>query len=191
MDKVGPLFTASMAEYLMVEPNNQQPQPGIDFCLTPRVERFVDKVWYTNIHDLKAQVAVTDLNGIINFTIHAELTNREKETLITGGNITLNYIFDKNQTTIKAQRSTANTNADGLVLPLVSQTGEKVVSTSQNKIEIHKKEGVVVLEANAPLTIETSHEARVFNQVPGMEVLPVILVFPEAIKDVVCTVKVI
>lgn len=175
----------------MVEPNNQQPQPGIDFCLTPRVERFVDKVWYTNIHDLKAQVAVTDLNGIINFTIHAELTNREKETLITGGNITLNYNFDKNQTTIKAQRSTANTNADRLVLPLVSQTGEKVVSTSQNKIEIHKKEGVVVLEANAPLTIETSHEARVFNQVPGMEVLPVILVFSEAIKDVVCTVKVI
>ncbi|RXP59372.1 hypothetical protein EC396_05585 [Lutibacter sp. HS1-25] len=41
---VGPLFTASMAEYLLVEPYNQQPQPGEDFCLTPRVVRFVDDV---------------------------------------------------------------------------------------------------------------------------------------------------
>ena len=34
-DKVGTLFAASMAKYMLVEANNQQPNPGEDFALTP------------------------------------------------------------------------------------------------------------------------------------------------------------
>lgn len=189
--KVGPLFTASMAEYMLVEPYNQQPQPGEDFCLTPRVERFVDDVWYTNIHDLKAKVINTDENGIINFEVLAALTNREKETLDSSGNFKLNYLFDEEKTTIKALRTITEENSDTLVLPIISPTGEKVVKISENKIEIHKKEGVVVLEANVPLAIKPSEKERIFNQVPGMEVLPIMVTFPKGVKEVVCTINVV
>ena len=190
-DKVGPLFTASMAEYLMVEPYNQQPQPSEDFCLTPRVERFVEDVWYTNIHDLKAKVTVEDVNNTISFTVNTVLTNREKETLKSSGNFKLNYLFTNKKATIKAIRDDAGVKGDALVLPLVSQTGEKLVKISKNKIEIHKQEGIVVVEANAPIEIKESKKERVFNQVPGMEVLPIIIVFPHGNKEVVSTIEVI
>jgi hypothetical protein len=190
-NKVGPLFTASMAEYLMVEPNNQQPQPGVDFCLTPRVERFVEGIWYTNIHDLKAQVNFKDENGMIDFFIDAALTNREKETLKSGGDFKLNYQFDKDKAIIKAEREGIEANGDILVLPVISPTGENVVQVSENKIEIHKPNGVVVLEANAPLTFKNTDKERIFNQVPGMEVLPVMISFPEGIKSIFCSLRVI
>lgn len=153
-DKVGPLFTARMAEYMEVEDYNQQPQPGIDFCLTPRVERYVNDIWYTNIHDLKAKVKFTDDKDIINFEVEAALTNREKETLDADGNFKLNYFFDKEKTTIKAKRTSKELNGDRLVLPLISPTGEKVVHISGKTIEIHKEEGIVYVESNVPITIK-------------------------------------
>ena len=190
-EKVGPLFTASMAEYLMVEPNNQQPQSGIDFCLTPRLERFVDGVWYTNIHDLEAKVDFKDENGIIDFSVAAALTNREKETLKSGGNVSLNYLFDEENTIIKDERERIEVNGDTLVLPVISPTGEKVVQVSENKIEIHKPEGVLIIEGNAPLTIKDSEKRRIFNQVPGMEVVPIIIEFPKGVKNINCSLAVI
>jgi hypothetical protein len=190
-EKVGPLFTASMAEYIEVEDYNQQPQPGEDFCLTPRVERFVDEVWYSNVHDLKAEVGYTDENGMINFLVNAALTNNKKETLQSGGDFKLNYLFDNYKTTIKASRTTMEANGDTLVLPVISPTGEKVVQSSENKIEIHKKEGIVVIEANIPLTIKNSEKKRIFNQVPGMEVVPIMVAFSKDTQEVVCTIQVI
>ena len=190
-EKVGPLFTASMVEYLLVEPNNQQPQPGEDFCITPRVERFVDGVWYTNIQDLKAKVSVADTNGTINFSVNTVLTDKEKTTLKLDGAFKLNYLFDKEKTTIKASRASLETNGDTLVLPIISPTGEKVVKISENKIEIHKKEGIVVVETNVPLIIKKSEKERIFNQVPGMEVIPIMVVFPKDTKEIICTIRVI
>lgn len=190
-EKVGPLFTASMAEYIEVEDYNQQPQPGIDFCLTPRVERYIDDVWYTNVHDLKAKVAFLATQKIIDFEVNVTLTNREKETLEVDGDFQLNYLFDKEKTTIKAKRTSNDLNGDTLVLPVISPTGEKVIQVSENKIEIHKPEGIVVLETNVPMLIKEMEKERIFNQVPGMEVLPVMVAFPKGIKELVCTIQVV
>jgi len=190
-EKVGPLFAASMVEYLLVEPVNQQKQEGEDFCLTPRVERHIKGDWYTNLQDLKAKVSYKDEKGVIDFAIEATLTNNKKETLQSGGDFKLNYLFDKKHTTIKALRNTTEVNGDTLVLPLISPTGEKVVKVSDTKIEIHKKEGIVVLESNVPLTIKKTEKERIFNQVPGMEVVPVLVQFPKGIKEVICKISVI
>lgn len=188
--KVGPLFTASMVEYLEVEPANQQPQPGEDFCLTPRVERYVDDVLFTNVHDLKAKVSVTDMNGSIDFSVSAVLTNREKESIKTDGDFQLNYILDADTTTIKVSRPATTNNGDTLVLPLISPTGEKIVQ-SENTIEIHKKEGIVVVSANVPVQLKKMEKERIFNQVPGMEVVPIMVTFPKGVTEIVCTIKVV
>lgn len=182
--KVGPLFTASMAEYLMVEPNNQQLQPGIDFCITPRVERFVNSVWYTNIHDLKAKVNFKDSNGVINFEVNAVLTNREKEVVDENAEFQLNYLFDETSAIIKAKRTSKEENGDTLVLPIISKTGEKVVEFSENIIEIHKAEGIVKVTSNVPIKIKEIEKERIFNQVPGMEIFPLLLKFPKGIDEV-------
>ena len=190
-EKVGPLFTASMVEYLLVESYNQQLQSGEDFCLTPRVERFVDGVCYTNLQDLKAKVDFKDNKDAIDFTINAALTNAKKQTLLSGGNFKLNYLFDNQKTTIKALRDTIEANGDTLVLPVISPTGEKVVQVSDTKIEIHKKEGIVVVETNVPMTIKKTDTARIFNQVPGIEVVPILVAFPKGSKEVGCTIAVV
>ena len=180
-----------MAEYLMVEPNNQQPQPGIDYCLTPRVERYVNDDWYTNIHDLKAKVAFSDTNGIIDFKVDANLTNREKEVVANDSQFQLNYIFDKESTTIKTKRTSIEENGDTLVLPIISKTGEKVVQSSENSLEIHKKEGIVKVSSNVAIQIKEMEKERIFNQVPGMEVLPLLLSFPKGITEISCAITVI
>ena len=190
-EKVGLIFTASMAEYILVEKNNQQPQPGEDFTLTPRIERYENDVWFTNIHDLKAKVQYTDINGVIQFVIDTKLTNREKEVLPNSENYQLKYILDKGKTLIKAIRNSVLDNEDTLVIPIVSATGEKVVQLSENHIEIHKKEGVVVVEANVPLAIKKTKKERVFNMVPGVEAVPIIACFPEFIQEIICTIKVV
>lgn len=189
-DKVGPLFTASMAEYLVVEPFNQQPQPNADFCITPRVERWVDAVWYTNIHDLKAKVGFSDKDGTIDFKVMATLTNRDKEYAIDHANVVLNYQFDREKAILKARRTSEEANGDTFVVPIISQTGEKVVRPSKYIIELHKKEGIVRIVSNVPAKIKGRKEERIFNQVPGMEVLPLIFVFPKAIKEISCTITV-
>lgn len=189
-EKVGPLFTASMVEYIEVEPNNQQPQPGEDFCLTPRVERRFDGALYTNVQDLKAKVSVKDDNGKIIFSVNTVLTDREKETLVDDGDFNLQYIIDANETVIKASRKSSELNGDMLVLPLISPTGEKVVKVGENKLEIHKNGGVVVLNLNVPIAIKKTDKERVFNQVPGMEVIPILATFPKGVKEVICTIKV-
>ncbi len=80
--KVGLLMTASMAKYMLVEKNNQQPNPDdIDFALTPRVETFSEGKWYTNLYDLKAKVNHSDANAIIKFDVQAQLVNENREGL--------------------------------------------------------------------------------------------------------------
>jgi hypothetical protein len=189
--KVGPLFTASMVAYIKVEPDNQQDQPGIDFCLTPRVEHYVDGIWYTNLYDLKAKVEANDEDGVLKFKAAVHLANSDREYLNKESSFILDYQIDKDKTIIKAKRTSKNNNGDTLVLPIISATGEKVVQTSKNKIEIHKPEGMVYIESNAPITIKESIKERIFNQVPGMEVLPMLIVFPNEIDEVICSIKIV
>lgn len=189
-EKVGLLFAASMAEYILVEANNQQLQPGEDFALTPRIERVVEEVIYTNIQDLKAQVLASDENGIIDFKVNTALTNRDKKILADTENYQLNYLFDKDKTTIKAIRNSTKENGDALILPLISPSDEKVVQVSEKRIEVFKKEGLVILEANVPLRIKATSKNRIFNMVPGVEAIPIIAEFIQGQQEIVCILKV-
>lgn len=189
-EKVGLLFAASMAEYILAEVNNQQEQPAEDFTITPRIERVVDGVCYTNIQDLKARVNVSDKNGIIHFKVKTSLTNRDKKTLPDTDNYQLNYLLDKDKVVIKACRGGNKTNGDKLVIPVISSSDEKVVQIAENRIEIYKKEGVVILEANIPLNIQNTIKKRVFNMVPGVEAIPIKAEFIEGQREIICTISI-
>ncbi|OLE69868.1 MAG: hypothetical protein AUG74_08205, partial [Bacteroidetes bacterium 13_1_20CM_4_60_6] len=61
---LGPLFTASLANYLPVEPNNMQLLAGEpDFSLTPRVEIRTGGQWFSNIFDPAATVSQSSIPG--------------------------------------------------------------------------------------------------------------------------------
>ncbi len=76
-DQIGPIFMAGMAEYILVEKNNQQLQPdGEDIPLTPRIEYDQAGQHFTNLFDLQAAVVANDDGETIDFTVHTQLTDR-------------------------------------------------------------------------------------------------------------------
>lgn len=172
--KVGLLFVASMAKYIIVEPNNQQYYDGEEFALTPRIEVKNDHGWFTNLYDLEAKVNYSESDKTIVFDVETQIQNENREKL-SGANsaFNLNYNFTDDKVEITAKASKGNTSEASLVLPVASVNAEKVVQSSANKIEIFKQEGTVVLESNVPLEIKSTERGRVFNLVPGVEAVPV------------------
>ncbi len=76
------------------------------------------------------------------------------------------------------------------MLPLISSSKETYKLINKNVLEVYKDGATVVVTANVDLGIKTMKNKRIFNQVPGMEVLPIIINFPELINEIICTIYV-
>ena len=194
--KVGPIFTASMAKYLLVEKNNQQPNPGKkEVVLTPRIEMFEDGKWFTNIYDLKAKVETEENEKYCQFKVAASLVNENRQSPKgKDAKYSFNYLIDADKVEIRAQQINASINVSTakLVLPIISPTGEKVQQISPKRIEITKPEGLLIVEANVPLQISEMEKERAFNMVPGVEAIPIFASFEnDKVGEIICTVRVL
>ena len=180
--QLGPLLAGSMSKYVLVEPNNMQVNPDAeDHPLTPRVEAWESDHWFTNLHDLKAEVKYADKDGVIDFTIETQLLSEEGTAPISGvAKVVLRYCFDHESVVIRAILSHSNSSSikTALVIPVISATGEKVIRISDQKLEIHKSGGKLVVESNVFINIKPMKRERAFNLVPGFEVLPLETVVP-------------
>lgn len=173
-EKVGLLCAASMAEYALVEKNNQQPQPSKDICLTPRVEVFKDDVWYTNLYDLPATVTSEDADGTISLIADVKLKNVDRQEVEgTASAFDITYKCAADKTEIKVNTKQDITAQTAFVLPIISPNNEVVTHVSDTEIKIQKPEGVVTIKANVPLKIKEMSGSRTFNMVPGVEAIPI------------------
>ena len=179
-NKVGLLCAASMAEYHLVEKNNQQPQPGKDICLTPRLEVYKEDVWYTNLYDLPATVTSKDENGTIALLADVKLKSVErKEVEGTASAFDIAYSCNANTTKIKISTKQEIKTQTAFVLPIISPSSEVVKVISANEITIKKPEGLVTIKANAPIKTKAIAGKRTFNMVPGVEALPLEVFFQD------------
>ncbi|MBC3758672.1 hypothetical protein H7U19_09680 [Hyunsoonleella sp. SJ7] len=179
-NRVGLLCAASMAQYYLVEKNNQQPQPGKDICLTPRIETFKDDVWFTNLYDLPATVTSKDENGTIELMADVKLKNGDRKTVEgTASNFDIIYKSNADQTNILVKTDEKITAPTAFVLPIVSPNNEAVTHISETEITIQKPEGLVTIKANAPIKMKEIEGERTFNMVPGVEALPFEIFFEE------------
>jgi len=177
-NKVGLLCAASMAEYALVEKNNQQVQPGKDICLTPRIEVFKDDVWFTNLYDLPATVNSKDENGTIELIADTKLKNVNREEVTgTASVFDIAYKCSADKTEIKVYTKQEITAQTAFVLPIVSPSNEVVTNVSKNEITIQKPKGLVTIKANVPIKTKEMEGKRTFNMVPGVEALPLELFF--------------
>lgn len=190
-NKVGLLCTASMAEYSMVEKNNQQPQPNKDICLTPRIETFKDEVWYTNLYDLPATVSSKDENGAIELVADVKLKNVDREEVAgTAAAFDIFYNCTTNRTEIKVTTLQDIKTQTAFVLPIVSPANEVVTTITENEITVKKPEGLVTIKANAPIKTKQISGKRTFNMVPGVEALPLEVFFPEEQKELKISIEI-
>ena len=193
--KLGPIFTASMAKYLLVEKNNQQPNPGKEeVVLTPRIELFEDEEWFTNIYDLKAKVETEEEEKFCKFEVATSLVN-EKRQSPKGENskYRFSYLLNHEKVEIRAEpiNGFKTLSTARLVLPIISATGEQIIQKTPKRIEISKPEGLLILEANVPLQIKEMEKERAFNMVPGMEAIPIFAAFKnDKGGEIICTLKV-
>jgi hypothetical protein len=190
--KLGPIFAASMAKYLLIEKNNQQPNPGKEeVVLTPRIEQFVDGEWYTNIYDLKASVETEEGEKFCKFQVAASLVNENRQSpKEVDTKFRFSYLLNHEKVEIRAEpiNSPKTFSTARLVLPIISPTGEQITQMTPNRIEITKPEGVLVLEANVPLQIKKMEKERAFNMVPGVEAVPIFATFENHEGgEIICT----
>lgn len=177
-NKVGLLCAASTAIYKMLEAYNQQPQPGEDFALTPRIETLKEGVWYTNLFDLEATFTSKDETNILEYSAKVQLKNEIFEAITeTASNFNLNYIATSEKLEIIASTNETIKTSTAFVLPIVSPTGEKVTQISENEITIEKPQGTVKISSSVPLKIKDMPKSRTFNMVPGVEAVPIIAKF--------------
>ncbi len=177
-NKVGLLCAASMAEYALVEKNNQQVQPGKDICLTPRVEVFKDDIWYTNLYDLPATVTSKDEKGKIELVAKTKLKNINREEVTeTASQFDITYNCSTDNMGIKISTKQDIKEKTAFVLPIVSPSSEVVTNINENEIIIQKPEGLVTIKANAPIKTKEILGKRTFNMVPGVEALPLEIYF--------------
>ncbi|GAB5552771.1 MAG: hypothetical protein Sapg2KO_23620 [Saprospiraceae bacterium] len=176
--KVGLLLTASMANYLMVEDYNQQPAPGKDIALTPRIETYQEGIWYTNLFDLAATIKSKDKNSVIEITANTQIKNEAQKVIEgTASNFELTYICSPEKMQIRAKTQQKISTKTAFILPLISPSGEEVVQVAINEITIQKPEGLVKIKANVPLKIMDVEKDRTFNMVPGVEAVPIMAFF--------------
>ena len=191
-NRVGLLCAASMAIYKLVEPYNQQPNPGEDFAFTPRVETFKDDVWYSNIFDRAATMSSEDAEGEIQLNALAQLKNEENEVVTeTASDFELTYTCSKDVMRIIARTAQPIKEKTAFVLPIISPTGEKVGQPNPNEITVLKPEGLVSIKANVPLLIKEIPGERTFNMVPGAEAIPIMAFFEETTKVVEISIEVL
>ena len=182
-NKVGLLCAASTAIYKMLEAYNQQSQPGEDFALTPRIETFKDDLWYTNLFDLEATFTSIDELNSLEYSAKVQLKNEAFELITeTASNFNLNYIATPEKLEITATTAQNINETTAFVLPIVSPTGEKVTQVSEHEITIEKPNGTVKVVSSTIMKIKETPKSRIFNMVPGVEAIPIIVNFDDTQK---------
>jgi hypothetical protein len=173
---VGPIVAGSMPRYVRVEPHNMQvnPFPG-DHPLTPRLELEYNGEWYTQLYDLNASVNYSDTDGALRFEVGTRLLNASGQPPPIGrGTSLVAYTIHNEALTIEALCPGIEDEPvrPRFVLPVIAGSGEVVRQVAENRVEIEKKGGLIVVEAARPLHIPGFDE-RIFNLVPGFEALPI------------------
>jgi hypothetical protein len=183
---VGPLFAASLAEYVLTERNNMQPSPdSTDFPLTPRVEQMIENERFSTMCDLGATVRARAARGADLFEVDALLANVFGKS--NGVRARLNYRFADGSVEMGA--SVQGGGGSRLVLPLVCGYTEEVQRAADNKVAVRKNGATVMLEANAPLAVADGGRTRIFNLVPGFLAVPISIAIPEG-RQVKCRITV-
>lgn len=193
----GPLMTASMPEYRLVEKNNQQPQPNDeDIALTPRIEAYDNSgKWFSNLYDLSAKVRQKAVNQGVMFDIEVQIKDHLNQSLDSRNQIfDLRYTFNQDSIEISARRQrAASSNEDSafLVIPVIATSDEQLAQLSKGKFAIIKEKAAVIITSQQSIRQRKTAKSRVFNMVPGMEAVVFDLELPKSEnQEVTCNISV-
>jgi hypothetical protein len=171
--RLGPILTASMTEYQMIEISNQQvflDKPHMP--LTPRIE-CVAKQTFTSLSDFEAVLTSRATPSEISFDARGRLLTASHQPLPSGDlRYHLIYRLTESTVTIIASVDAASLAPMQFILPVISQSGEAVDRPNPKTIRITKPHGALIVSTDASHGFESVPKERTFNLVPGFECVP-------------------
>jgi len=170
---LGPVLTASMTQYQVIEISNQQVHGDYPHMeLTPRIECVVGDRVYTSVNDLQTRLEVTSTDFIL-FDARGRLLTAAHQSF-PGGDVHYRVVYRLTQSTVEITASIDSAAAAParFVLPAVSQGNEEIKYVDSKTVRIRKPNGQLSIRTDAPPGFEASTTERTFNLVPGFECLP-------------------
>jgi hypothetical protein len=173
--QLGPILTASMTQYQMVEiANQQQFREGPHMALTPRIE-FVSGETYTNLNDFKAALTANQSNGEIVFDAQGQMLTASRNPVSTG-QILYHMIYRLSESGVEIVASTSGATsgsaAINLIVPVIARPGERVEQIDPQTVRVLKAKGVLTVTTDAPSGFDANFKEKTFNLVPGFEAFP-------------------
>jgi hypothetical protein len=170
---LGPILTASMTEYQMIEISNQQAfldKPHMP--LTPRIE-CVDRQTYTSLSDFEAVVTTKANPSEITFDARGRLLTASHQPLPNGeAHYHLSYSLTESSVQIIASVESASSAPTQFILPVISSSNEAITQPNPKTIRITKPNGTLTIRTNATQGFALIPKERTFNLVPGFEAIP-------------------
>ena len=172
--RLGPILTASMTKYQMIEISNQQAfRDSTHMPLTSRIEYSPNQT-YTSLSDFKAVLTAAESSSQIDFEASGRLLTANHQPVPTGDiRYRLAYRLTESSIRIIAEASGVPTSHPlRFILPVIARSSEAVTLLNPKTIQIAKAGGVLTVSTDAPQGFEPIPPQRTFNLVPGFECVP-------------------
>ena len=174
---LGPVLTASMTQYQMIEISNQQSyREGSHIELTPRIECTTDDV-FTSVNDFKAALTAAQHEGNIVLEAHGRLLTASRQAP-KSGDIAYDFTYTLSESHVEIA-ATATGDAPApihLILPVLARSSDRAEQPNPQTIRVTKEKGALTARADAPAAFAPIPQERTFNLVPGFEAIPLQLV---------------
>ena len=190
-EKLGPVLSGSLDQYLRVEKANMQAAPDDeDFPLTVRVEqRTAEGGWFTNLHDGTASIQNTSTAGKLRFQVETRLLSADEKNPATGPcRFEMTYTLEPGKFSILARALDETAGEWSLVIPVIAKSDETAKPAAPNRWKINRAGGQLIVTTDAVIDRIPSRRERVFNLVPGFEAVP-LRVAGIGAKSVACTLQ--
>jgi hypothetical protein len=176
--QLGPILTASMTEYQLIEISNQQvhlDKPHMP--LTPRIELSAGKQTCTSLSDFEATTGLRDeqINAARQISLEAKgrlLAASHQPLTVWEAHYHLTYSLTQSTVGITATADAPPETPLRFILPVISRSTEAVTQPDPKTIHITKPNGTLTIHTDASTGFDPIPKERTFNLVPGFEAVP-------------------
>jgi len=179
----GPIFTASMNKYQLIEEFNMQPDNDPEsMALTPRIELVQGTKEYKNINDVTAEICSYQEGGKWIIETKSKLVDENQQSPASGViSCLVKYIFSDEKVILKYSCDFQEYgDRPNIIFPVISKQSELVNVNSEKSISIVKENCTVKISANQIIRQIPIVRKRIFNFVPGLEAIPLMISNHEA-----------